>query len=329
MTRVLSGIQPSGDVHLGNYLGAVRHWVTDQHKHEALYCVVDLHSLTEPRPPAEVRGKTCEVAAILLAAGLDPEVCTVFVQSHVPQHTELQWLLQCVATMGELRRMTQFKSRSDGNDSASAGLFSYPVLMAADILLYDADRVPVGRDQRQHLELCRDLANRFNHRYGDVFTVPEAAVARVGAMVMDLQDPTRKMSKSRSSPQGMILLLEPPETMVKKIRRAVTDTESEVRYDPVDKPGVSNLLELLAAVTDADPTALAEKFQNYGSLKAETADALVEFLRPFQERYLQVRADPGWVESVLHRGAERARELATPTVARAREALGLLPPAGL
>ena len=329
MTRVLSGIQPSGDVHLGNYMGAVRHWVTDQHKYEALYCVVDLHSLTEPRPPAEVRAKTGEVAAILLAAGLDPEVCTVFVQSHVPQHTELQWLLQCVANMGELRRMTQFKSRSDGNDSASAGLFSYPVLMAADILLYDADRVPVGRDQRQHLELCRDLANRFNHRYGDVFTVPEAAVARVGAMVMDLQDPTRKMSKSRSGPQGMLLLLEPPEAMVKKIRRAVTDTESEVRYDPVDKPGVSNLLELLAVATDADPTALADKYENYGSLKADVSAALVEFLRPFHLRYREVRSDPSWVESVLHRGAERARELAAPTVARAREALGLLPPAGV
>jgi tryptophanyl-tRNA synthetase len=310
-------------------MGAVRHWVTDQHKHEALYCVVDLHSLTEPRPPAEVRAKTCEVAAILLAAGLDPELCTLFVQSHVPQHTELQWLLQCVTTMGELRRMTQFKSRSDGNDSASAGLFSYPVLMAADILLYDADRVPVGRDQRQHLELCRDLANRFNHRYGDVFTVPEVAVARVGAMVMDLQDPTRKMSKSRSGPQGMILLLEPPEAMVKKIRKAVTDIESEVRYDPVDKPGVSNLLELLAVATDADPTALADKYENYGSLKADVSAALVEFLRPFHLRYREVRADPSWVESVLNRGAERARELAAPTVARAREALGLLPPAGV
>lgn len=325
MTRVLSGIQPSGDVHLGNFMGAIRHWVTDQHKYDSLYCVVDLHAITEPRDPAEVRDKTCEVASILLAAGLDPEVCTLFVQSHVPEHTELQWLLQCVATMGELRRMTQFKSRSDGNDSATAGLFSYPVLMAADILLYDADRVPVGRDQRQHLELCRDLANRFNHRYGETFTVPQAAVARIGAMVMDLQDPSRKMSKSRSGPQGMILLLEPPEGMTKKIKRAVTDNDGDVRYDPIDKPGVSNLLELLAVATDGDPTALAGSYDGYGSLKADTAAALVEFLRPMRERYEELRRDPAYVEKVLSRGAARARELAQPTVARAREAMGLLP----
>jgi tryptophanyl-tRNA synthetase len=325
MTRVLSGIQPTGDVHLGNYMGAIRHWVTDQHSHDALYCVVDLHSLTEPRDPAEVRRKTCEVASILLAAGLDPEVCTVFVQSHVAAHSELAWMLSCIAGFGEVARMTQFKSRSDESDSVTAGLFGYPVLMAADILLYDADRVPVGRDQRQHLELCRDLANRFNHRYGQTFTVPQAAVARIGAMVMDLQDPTRKMSKSRSGPQGMIILLEPPESMTKKIKRAVTDNEAEVRYDPLDKPGVSNLLELLAVATDGDPTALADKYENYGSLKADTAAALVEFLRPLHERFKEIQADPGYVEGVVAKGGERARELAAPTMTRVREALGLLP----
>lgn len=325
MTRVFSGIQPTGDVHLGNYVGAIRHWVTDQHNHEALYCVVDLHSLTEPRPPEEVRSKTCEVAAILLASGLDPEVCTVFVQSHVPEHTELSWLLSCVATVGELRRMTQFKSRSDETESATAGLFGYPVLMASDILLYDADRVPVGSDQRQHLELCRDIANRFNHRYGQTFTVPEAAVARVGSMVMDVQEPTRKMSKSRSSPQGMILLLETPESMTRKIKRAVTDNESEVRYDPLEKPGVSNLLELLAVATGGAPTALGERYTSYGELKSDTAEALVEFLRPVNQRFREIQTDPGWVEDVLRKGADRARSLAAPTLTRAREAMGLLP----
>jgi len=325
VTRVFSGIQPTGDVHLGNYVGAIRHWVTDQHNHEALYCVVDLHSLTEPRPPEEVRSKTCEVAAILLASGLDPEVCTVFVQSHVPEHTELSWLLSCVATVGELRRMTQFKSRSDETESATAGLFGYPVLMASDILLYDADRVPVGSDQRQHLELCRDIANRFNHRYGQTFTVPEAAVARVGSMVMDVQEPTRKMSKSRSSPQGMILLLETPESMTRKIKRAVTDNESEVRYDPLEKPGVSNLLELLAVATGGAPTALGERYTSYGELKSDTAEALVEFLRPVNQRFREIQTDPGWVEDVLRKGADRARSLAAPTLTRAREAMGLLP----
>lgn len=322
---MLSGIQPTGDVHLGNYVGAIRHWVTDQHNHEALYCVVDLHSLSEPRPPAEVRSKTCEVAAILLASGLDPDVCTLFVQSHVPEHTELYWLLSCVATVGELRRMTQFKSRSEESESVTAGLFGYPVLQAADILLYDADRVPVGSDQRQHLELCRDIANRFNTRYGRTFTVPDAAVARVGAMVMDIQDPMKKMSKSRSSPQGRILLLEPPESLTRKIKRAVTDNETEVRYDPVDKPGVSNLLELLAVATGGSPTELAEKYTSYGELKSDTGQALVEFLRPVHERYEEIRGEPLWVEEVLRKGADRARPIAAETLKRAREAMGLLP----
>ena len=325
MTRVLSGIQPTGDVHLGNYVGAIRHWVTDQHNHEALYCVVDLHSLSEPRPPDEVRNKTLEVAAILLASGLDPEICTLFVQSHVPEHTELFWLLSCVATVGELRRMTQFKSRSEESESVTAGLFGYPVLQAADILLYDADRVPVGSDQRQHLELCRDLAARFNNRYGETFTLPEAAVARIGAMVMDLQDPTRKMSKSRSSPQGKILLLEPPESMTRKIKRAVTDNETEVRYDLVEKPGVSNLLELLAVSTGQSPKDLATQYTSYGQLKSDAAQAVVEFLRPVQQRFEEIRSDRVWVEEVLRKGADRARPIAAVTLARARRAMGLLP----
>ena len=325
MTRVLSGIQPTGDVHLGNYVGAIRHWVTDQHNHDAFYCVVDLHSLSEPRAPEDVRNKTFEVAAILLASGLDPEVCTMFVQSHVPEHTELFWLLSCIATVGELRRMTQFKSRSGESESVTAGLFGYPVLQAADILLYDADRVPVGGDQRQHLELCRDLAGRFNGRYGETFTLPEAAVARVGSMVMDLQDPTRKMSKSRSSPQGKILLLEPPESMTRKIKRAVTDNETEVRYDTTHKPGVSNLLELLAVATGKSPSDLAADYTSYGQLKSDAAQAVVEFLRPVQQRYEEIRSDQVWVEEVLRKGADRARPIAAVTLARAREAMGLVP----
>lgn len=325
MPRVLSGIRPTGDVHLGNYVGAIRQWVADQHTHESLYCVVDLHALTERQSPAELREKTCEVAGILLASGLDPEVCAIFAQSHVPEHTELSWILSCVATVGELRRMTQFKTLSEDSDSATAGLFGYPVLMAADILLYDADRVPIGRDQRQHLELCRDIANRFNHRFGQTFTIPDAAVGRVGAMVMDLQDPTKKMSKSRSGASGMILLLEPPESMTRKIKRAVTDNESEVRYDPVGKPGVSNLLELLAVSTGEAPTALAERYTSYGDLKSDTAQALVEFLRPVNQRYQEIRAEPAWVEEVLRMGADRARSVAAVTLARAREAVGLLP----
>lgn len=323
--RVLSGIRPTGDVHLGNYMGAIRHWVVDQHSHESLYCVVDLHALTEPQTPEELRAKTCEVAGILLASGLDPDVCTIFAQSHVPEHSELSWILSCIATVGELRRMTQFKTLSEDSESASAGLFGYPVLMAADILLYDADRVPIGKDQRQHLELCRDIAKRFNHRHGETFTIPEPAVGRMGSMVMDLQDPSRKMSKSRSGPQGMILLLEPPESMTRKIKRAVTDNESEVRYDPVDKPGVSNLLELLAVATDESPTQLADKYPNYGTLKSDTAQAVVEFLRPLQQKYAEVRAEPGLIEDVLKKGADQARSIAGPTLARAREAVGLVP----
>jgi tryptophanyl-tRNA synthetase len=325
MPRVLSGIRPTGDVHLGNYVGAIRQWVEDQHTHESLYCVVDLHALTEHQDPGELRAKTCEVAGILLASGLDPDVCAIFAQSHVPQHTELSWMLSCIATVGELRRMTQFKTLAEDSESATAGLFGYPVLMAADILLYDADRVPIGRDQRQHLELCRDIANRFNHRYGQTFTIPDAAVARVGAMVMDLQDPARKMSKSRSGPSGMILLLEPPESITRKIKRAVTDNESEVRYDPVDKPGVSNLLELLSVSTGKSPTELADDYTSYGELKSDTGQAVVEFLRPLQQRYEEIRAEPGWVEAVLRRGADKARSLAEGTLKRARESMGLLP----
>ena len=327
MTRVLSGIQPTGEMHLGNYVGAVRHWANDQHLHDSFFCVVDLHALTIEIEPNELRRRTLEAATLLLAAGLDPEVCTLFVQSHVAEHPQLSWLLECVASFGELRRMTQFKDKTakGGAGEVRVGLFTYPVLQAADIVLYDADRVPVGDDQRQHLELARDIARRFNQRYGETFVVPEAAIPRIGANVMDLQDPTIKMSKSRSSPQGKVNLLEPPESITRKIKRAVTDTETVVHYDPKNKPGVSNLLELLAVATDGTPQALAERYEQYGPLKADTAAAVVEFLRPLHQRFAKLQHEQAYVSDVLAKGAEKAEAVAATTLLKAQQAMGLLP----
>jgi tryptophanyl-tRNA synthetase len=324
MSRVLSGLQPSGDLHLGNYLGAVRNWVADQDVHDAFYCIVDLHALTLDIDPAELRSRTYETALDLLAAGLDPERCTLFVQSHVTEHAQLAWLLECTATMGELERMTQFKEKSAGRDSVRVGLLTYPVLQAADILLYDAERVPVGDDQRQHLELTRDLAQRFNHRYGETFVVPEAAIPTVGARVMDLQHPERKMSKSVNSPLGTILLLDPPAEIERKVKKAVTDTDGEVRYDPGAKPGLSNLIELLAVATDRSPTQVAEGYQRYGDLKGDLAEALVALLAPVQERRARLAADPGAVGALLATGADKARAVASATYHRAAGAIGLL-----
>jgi tryptophanyl-tRNA synthetase len=325
MARVFSGIKPTGAVTLGNYVGALRSWVSAQAEDDCVYCVVDLHALTVPHDPAELRALTLELATVLLAVGLDPERCTLFVQSHVHEHAELAWLMECTASVGELRRMTQFKDKSGDQEFVSAGLFTYPALMAADILLYDTDRVPVGDDQRQHLELTRDLAGRFNTRFGETFVVPEAAIPRVGARVMDLQDPTRKMSKTEESPQGVILLLEDPAGIERKIRRAVTDTETEVRYDPEAKPGVSNLLALLSAATGEEPSELATRYPGYGALKADCAQAVVELLRPVQARYAELAADSGAVTSLLALGADKARTTAAETLARARRAVGLLP----
>jgi tryptophanyl-tRNA synthetase len=325
MTRVFSGIQPTGDVHLGNLLGALGHWVDDQHRADSLYCVVDLHALTVPKDPAELRARTAELAQLLVAVGIDPDVATLFVQSHVHEHAELAWILECTASFGELRRMTQFKDKSDGAEFVSAGLFTYPALMAADILLYLTDRVPVGDDQRQHLELARDLAVRFNHRYGEVFVVPTAAIPTVGARVMDLQEPTRKMSKSADSPQGTILVLEDLASVARKVKRAVTDADGEVRYDPATKPGVSNLLSILGAATRTDPVALADRYDQYGPLKADTAEAVCELLAPIQARFAELAADPGATEAILAKGADKAQAVAEPTLARAKHALGLLP----
>lgn len=332
MTRILSGIQPTGAPHLGNYLGAIRYWVEDQHKGESFHCVVDLHALTVPGDPAELRRATTAMATLLLAAGLDPETCTLFVQSHVPAHSQLAWLLECTASMGELRRMTQFKDKAakESEESARVGLFVYPVLMAADILLYQATHVTVGDDQRQHLELTRDLAQRFNARYGEVFTVPEAAIPPPGrgARIMDLQDPTRKMSKSADSDQGVVGLFDDPATIERRIKRAVTDAETgpdAVRYDPATKPGVSSLLELLSAATGRDPAVVARDYQRYGDLKTDTAAAVIELLAPIQARYRELEADPGAVSGVLTAGAERAASVAAGTLSAAMDAVGLLP----
>jgi tryptophanyl-tRNA synthetase len=323
--RLLSGVQPSGELHLGNYLGAVRQWVAHQHDHDAFYCIVDLHALTLEIAPEDLRARTVDTALGLLASGLDPVACTIFVQSHVPEHPRLTWLLECTASMGQLRRMTQFKDKGGGDAAARVGLFTYPVLMAADILLYDAALVPVGDDQRQHLELTRELAQRFNNRYGETFVVPEASIPVVGARVMDFQHPERKMSKSLGSALGTVYVLDDPADIERKVRRAVTDTDGEVRYDPGVKPGLSNLLELLAAATGVTPEEVAGRYERYGDVKRDLAEALIEILRPVRVRYLELAADPGAVHQVLHKAAERAHEVAATTYERAADAVGLLP----
>jgi tryptophanyl-tRNA synthetase len=330
MARVFSGIQPTGEMHLGNYLGAVRHWVEAQDDNDAIYCVVDLHAITMPYDAASLADRTRRTATILLAAGLDPARCTLFVQSHVPAHTELTWVLNCIATFGELRRMTQFKEKSAGQESVSIGVFDYPVLQAADILAYDTDKVPVGDDQRQHVELARDIAIRFNHRYGDTLVVPEHTVPPVGARVMDLQDPMSKMSKSSDSSTGFIALLDNPTVITKRIKSAVTDSGTEVRFDPEHKPGVSNLLQILAATTGRAVPDLEAEFAGggYGRLKGAVADAVVEFLRPLQERYAVLAADPGEVDAQLAQGADKADAIATKVFERVRRAAGLLPRSG-
>jgi tryptophanyl-tRNA synthetase len=329
MTRVFSGIQPSGEMHLGNYVGAVRRWVDDQDRADAIYCVVDLHAMTLPYDPDDLRSETRRLAALLLAAGLDPQRCTLFVQSHVPLVTELTWILNCVATVGELRRMTQFKEKGGEQESVSAGLLDYPVLMAADILLYDTDEVPVGEDQTQHLELARDVAGRFNHRFGDTLVVPKGTIPKVGARIKDLQHPEAKMSKSADSPQGTIGVLDEPKAITKKIKSAVTDSGSEVRFDPAGKPGISNLLSLYSVATGVTVEDAEAEFAGgqYGAFKAAVAEAMVEFLRPVRERYGELAADPGEVERILATGASKAQAIAERTMERVRTATGILLPA--
>jgi tryptophanyl-tRNA synthetase len=323
MTRIFSGIQPTGKKHLGNYIGAIRHYVADQDKGEALYCVVDLHSISVPFDPDTLAESTLDTAATLLAAGLDPDRCTLFVQSQVDAHTYGTWLLGSLATMGELRRMTQFKEKSHGQDSVSVDLFTYPVLQAADILLYLADRVPVGDDQRQHLELARDIAQRFNHRYGELFPLPEAAIPSSGGRVMDLQEPTKKMSTTGGTPQGTVLLEDPPDVVAKKFRSAVTDSGREVRRGE-GKDGIANLIEILSVATGRTPDEVEAQYDGagYGQFKSDVADAVVEWIGPVRERYLELRNDEAALRAILDRGAERARSIADATLAEMKRRMG-------
>ncbi|GGP92568.1 tryptophan--tRNA ligase 2 [Streptomyces pseudogriseolus] len=328
--RVLSGIQPTaGSFHLGNYLGAVRQWVALQETHDAFYMVVDLHAITVPQDPAELRANTRLAAAQLLAAGLDPDRCTLFVQSHVPEHAQLAWVMNCLTGFGEASRMTQFKDKSakQGADRASVGLFTYPILQVADILLYQAHEVPVGEDQRQHIELTRDLATRFNGRFGDTFTLPKPYILKETAKIYDLQDPAVKMSKSASTPKGLINLLDEPKATAKKVRSAVTDTDTVIRYDVAEKPGVSNLLTIYSTLTGTGIPELEEKYagKGYGALKTDLAEVMVDFVTPFRERTQQYLDDPETLDSVLAKGAEKARAVAAETLAQAYERVGFLP----
>ncbi|WP_433891932.1 tryptophan--tRNA ligase [Streptomyces sp. CA-111067] len=328
--RALSGIQPTaGSFHLGNYLGAIRQYVALQETHDAFYMVVDLHAITVPQDPVELRANTRLAAAQLLAAGLDPDRCTLFVQSHVPEHAQLGWVMNCLTGFGEASRMTQFKDKSSkqGADRATVGLFTYPILQVADILLYQADAVPVGEDQRQHVELTRDLAERFNGRYGDTFTVPAPHIVREVAKIYDLQDPTAKMSKSAASPKGLVNLLDDPAASAKKFRSAVTDTDSVVRYDETGKPGVSNLLTIHSALTGTGIPELEERYagKGYGALKTDLAQIFVEWVTPFRERTQEYLGDPETLDSVLAKGAEKARSVAAETLAAAYDRIGLLP----
>ena len=327
MARVLSCIQPTGEVHLGNYLGALRNWVAGQHTNDVFHGIVDLHALTITDTPGVLGKQTLQLAAILFAVGLDPQIATVFVQSHIPEHSQLGWIMECTVSFGELSRMTQFKDKSAKReaDFVSAGLFTYPALQAADILLYDAAEVPVGDDQRQHIEITRDIALRFNHRFGDTFVVPKAVTPPTGARVMDLQEPTNKMSKSGEGEAGIIYLLDDPASIVKKFKRAVTDSDNEVEFDRERKPGVSNLLEILAAVTNESPASLATSYTQYGKLKQDTGEAVAEMLRPIQDRYHELMSDPAELSNLLALGKERASKVAQATLARAHSAIGLYP----
>ncbi|MFI5906574.1 tryptophan--tRNA ligase [Dactylosporangium sp. NPDC051541] len=329
--RVLSGIQPTADsFHLGNYLGALRNWVPMQETHDTFYCVVDLHAITMGHDPALLRKRTRVGAAQLLAIGLDPERCTLFVQSHVPEHAQLAWVMNCITGMGEAGRMTQFKDKSakQGADRTTVGLFTYPILQAADILLYHADAVPVGEDQRQHLELTRDLAQRFNTTFGKTFTVPQPFIVKDTAKITDLQDPTAKMSKSASTPNGLIELLEDPARSAKKIRSAVTDTGREIIFDPEHKPGVSNLLTIYSALSGRTIEDLVAAYdgKGYGDLKKDLGEVVAEFVKPIQARTNAYLDDPGQLDKMLAIGAEKARAVAVPTLQSVYDRIGFLAP---
>ena len=332
MQRVLSGIQPTADsYHLGNYLGALKQWIDLQDGYDAFYFIPDLHAITVDQDPEELRHRTLAGCAQLIALGIDPERSTLFVQSHVPEHAELTWVLQCLTGFGEASRMTQFKDKSakQGQDRTSVGLFTYPVLMAADILLYSPQLVPVGEDQRQHLELTRNLAERFNSRYKKTFVVPEGMIPQGAAKIYDLQNPTAKMSKSTDNPRGLVNLLDDPKVSAKRIRSAVTDNDNEIRYDVENKPGVSNLLVIQSALGDKSIDELVAQYQEagsgYGDLKKDTAEVLEAFCSPLREKYNEYMDDRAELERVLAKGAERAREIAAKTVEQVYDRVGFLP----
>ena len=327
--RVLSGIQPTnGSFHLGNYLGAVKQWVELQESHDAFYCVVDLHALTSAPDPKELRENTLVSIAQLLALGVDPEHCTLFVQSHVVAHNQLGWVMECLTGFGEASRMTQFKDKSQkvGNERIGVGVFTYPMLMAADILLYQADQVPVGEDQRQHIELTRDLATRFNSTYGKTFTLPEGFIVKEGAKIYDLQEPTAKMSKSAESLSGLIEILDTPEANAKKIKSAVTDTGREVRFDSSEKPGISNLLTIFSTLSGRPVAEIENEFvgKGYGDFKGAVAEVVVEYLRPVRTRTLELLGDPTHLNSILRTGAEKADAVASKTLTEVYERIGLV-----
>jgi tryptophanyl-tRNA synthetase len=326
--RTFSGIQPTGSKHLGNFIGAIRGYVEGQDRGEAIYCIVDLHAITVPYEPAKLRETVLDTTAILLAAGLDPDRCILFRQGDVPEHTELCWLLMGVTAYGDLTRMTQFKEKSaKQKDLVSAGLFTYPVLQAADILAYNADEVPVGEDQRQHLELARDVAERFNARFGETFVVPQARIPELGARIMDLQDPANKMSTTAASDAGVIRVLDEPKTVEKKVKSAVTDSGSDVVRAP-DKPGITNLIDILAVIRGVAPDQIESEFNGsgYGQFKQAVAEAVVGYLAPVRERYNELRSDEDHLHGILHAGAEKAHAIAHETVALARDRMGVGPP---
>ena len=322
--RIFSGIQPSGDPHIGNYSGGFRQYAATQEQGEAFFCIVDLHAITIAHDPAALREGTLDIAAMLFATGLDPERSTVFAQSHVTAHAEAAWLLSAVTSYGQLGRMTQFKEKAAEEDFISAALFTYPVLMAGDILLYQADTVPIGEDQRQHLELARDVAQRFNSRFGETFVVPDGVFPRTGGRVMNLQEPNVKMSKSRGAESGTVLMLDSPATIRKKVKSAVTDSGTDVRYDPEEKPGISNLIELLTVVSGDSIQEIEARYygSGYGRFKADVGEAIVELLGPIQQRYNAIRSDPGELSRLLAVGAEKARIASGPTLEQMYDRMG-------
>jgi tryptophanyl-tRNA synthetase len=325
--RIFSGIRASGAKTLGNYSGGFRQYAATQERGEAFFCIVDLHSITTPFEPRELHDATLDLGAMLFATGLDPDRSTVFVQSHVTAHPEAAWLLGAVTSFGELRRMTQFKDRAAEQDFVSAGLFTYPVLMAGDILLYETDVVPVGDDQRQHVELTRDIAERFNQRFGATFVVPQATIPEEGARIKNLQEPERLMSTTRGAPQGVVRLVDPPDTIRKKFKTAVTDSGSDVRHAP-EKAGISNLIEIMSVATGEPIATIESRYdgQGYGQFKQDVADAVVELLGPIQQRYAELRADEPQLRALLARGAEKAREVSAPMLDRIYERMGFVRP---